>query len=131
MPEKYLLQTIFHLQEHPSDRAKVIEQTVLVNNKPVKKAIKFGTYLPNTKTEIEIMRYLKHPNLVSYDTHYSTGNSFFIVMERMDMDAQDYFVKMKQSPEISFAKRQQMYTYILLGAARGINYLHKHNIIHR
>lgn len=87
--------------------------------------------------ELDLLQYVKHKNVIKY---YMSKDEMLVInnvqqkrlcmyMELMDMSA-DAFMKKALTLSSNYRYYREI-MYILLGAARGIRYLHSRNITHR
>lgn len=77
------------------------------------------------KNEIEILKELTHPNLVSIYEYYITKQSIYIVQERLEGgELFDYIVKHKGITEQEAAN-------IIVQVLQAVNYCHNNNVMHR
>nr|XP_009780058.1 PREDICTED: inactive protein kinase SELMODRAFT_444075-like isoform X1 [Nicotiana sylvestris] len=79
------------------------------------------------KCEVEVLSKARHPNLVMLLGSCSEGNQKLLVYEYVCNGSLDQFL----SGDIRMPRNWERRMKIALGAARGLEYLHKHNIIHR
>ncbi|XP_049381870.1 probable serine/threonine-protein kinase PBL5 [Solanum stenotomum] len=79
------------------------------------------------KSEVEVLSKARHPNLVMLLGSCSEGSQKLLVYEYVCYGSLDKFLSGDIRMSLSWEKRLK----IALGAARGLEYLHKHNIIHR
>ncbi|XP_016482838.2 uncharacterized protein LOC107803604 isoform X2 [Nicotiana tabacum] len=79
------------------------------------------------KCEVEVLSKARHPNLVMLLGSCSEGNQKLLVYEYVCNGSLDQFL----SGDIRTPRDWERRMKIALGAARGLEYLHKHNIIHR
>lgn len=86
-------------------------------NKDKQKSIK------DFKSEVELLSQLKHPNLVNFLGYCLEPNA--IVMEYLPQNLHDYLIENRGKLE-----SQQMVDFAY-DIARGMEYLHRHSIIHR
>ncbi|KAK4379130.1 hypothetical protein RND71_000992 [Anisodus tanguticus] len=79
------------------------------------------------KSEVKVLSKARHPNLVMLLGSCSQGNQKLLVYEYVCNGSLDQFL----SGDIRMPLNWERRIKIALGAARGLEYLHKHNIIHR
>ncbi|XP_069148228.1 probable serine/threonine-protein kinase PBL7 isoform X2 [Solanum lycopersicum] len=79
------------------------------------------------KSEVEVLSKVRHPNLVMLLGSCSEGSQKLLVYEYVCYGSLDKFL----SGDIRMCLNWEKRLKIALGAARGLEYLHKHNIIHR
>ncbi|XP_027769910.1 probable serine/threonine-protein kinase PBL6 [Solanum pennellii] len=79
------------------------------------------------KSEVEVLSKARHPNLVMLLGSCSEGSQKLLVYEYVCYGSLDKFL----SGDIRMCLNWEKRLKIALGAARGLEYLHKHNIIHR
>ncbi|XP_019255276.1 PREDICTED: probable serine/threonine-protein kinase RLCKVII isoform X1 [Nicotiana attenuata] len=79
------------------------------------------------KCEVEVLSKDRHPNLVMLLGSCSERNQRLLVYEYVCNGSLDQFL----SGDIRMPRDWERRMKIALGAARGLEYLHKHNIIHR
>ncbi len=78
------------------------------------------------KTEIDIMKISKHPNIINFIDHFENSDFIFIVMEYLNSgNLQDYLEKKK------FKLSEPIVKNIAFQMAHALQYLHKLGIIHR
>jgi hypothetical protein len=78
------------------------------------------------RSEIDIMKLCKHPNIVRLLDHFENSEYIFIVMEYLaGGDLGDYLVKCK------FKFDEKTAANLLLQIGLGIKYLHQYGIVHR
>ncbi|XP_059312340.1 probable serine/threonine-protein kinase PBL5 isoform X2 [Lycium ferocissimum] len=78
------------------------------------------------KSEVDVLSKARHPNLVMLLGSCSQGNQKLLVYEYVCNGSLDHFLSDIRMP-LNWERRIK----IALGAAKGLEYLHKHNIIHR
>ncbi|MCD7465540.1 hypothetical protein HAX54_001485 [Datura stramonium] len=79
------------------------------------------------KSEVEVLSKARHPNLVMLLGSCSERSQKLLVYEYVCNGSLDQFL----SGDIRMPLNWERRIKIALGAARGLEYLHKHNIIHR
>ncbi|KAM3378437.1 putative serine/threonine-protein kinase PBL22 [Capsicum galapagoense] len=79
------------------------------------------------KSEVEVLSKARHPNLVMLLGSCSEGSQRLLVYEYVCNGSLDQFLSGDTRMPLNWDRRIK----IALGAARGLEYLHKHNIIHR
>ncbi|CAN4108524.1 unnamed protein product [Withania somnifera] len=79
------------------------------------------------KSEVEVLSKARHPNLVVLLGSCSAGSQKLLVYEYVCNGSLDQFL----SGDIRMPLNWERRIKIALGAARGLEYLHKHDIIHR
>ncbi|KAJ8573045.1 hypothetical protein K7X08_009556 [Anisodus acutangulus] len=79
------------------------------------------------KSEVKVLSKARHPNLVMLLGSCSQGNQKLLVYEYVCNGSLDQLL----SGDIRMPLNWERRIKIALGAARGLEYLHKHNIIHR
>jgi Ca2+-binding EF-hand superfamily protein len=78
------------------------------------------------KSEIDIMKLCRHPNVVRLLDHFENSEYIFLVMEYLSGgDLGNYLTKKK------FKFTEQEAANIMVQIANGLNYLHKYGVLHR
>ena len=78
------------------------------------------------RTEIDIMKHSKHPNIVSFINHFENSDYIFIVMELLNEGSlEKYLVK------TAFRIKEKIAASICYQIADALLYLHKYGVIHR
>jgi hypothetical protein len=103
---------------------KISKKTVAI--KAIEKAKLKGTEFEMVKTEIEIMKFCKHKNIVRLIDHFEDMENIYIVLEYLPGGNLNFFLS-KQQKLLS----EERIKGLILQLARGIAYLHNFGIVHR
>jgi Ca2+-binding EF-hand superfamily protein len=94
--------------------------------KIVKKENLSATDLELVKSEMEIMKHCKHPNVVKLIDNYENTDYIFFVMEYLTGgNLEDYFVS------INYKISEEIFSRFIYQIASGFEYLHQFGILHR
>jgi len=94
--------------------------------KIIKKAKMTTKDLELMKSEIDIMKLCRHPNIVRLLDHFENSDYIFIVMEVLTGgDLNSYFLK----NQFNFSEKKA--AYVINQIACGLKYLHQYGIVHR
>ena len=82
--------------------------------------------------EIEVIKTLKHPNIVRYYKSFIENKKIYIIMEYFDNgDLKDYIKALKNDQNKTTNKNKAEIWNIFYQCMSGLNYLHKTGVIHR
>ena len=81
------------------------------------------------KNEVDVLRCLKHPNIVSYCDSFMSGRMLCIVMEFADAGDLSQLIKRKRS--INEKLRENEVLPIFVQCCLALHYVHKQHILHR
>jgi tRNA A-37 threonylcarbamoyl transferase component Bud32/Ca2+-binding EF-hand superfamily protein len=95
--------------------------------KVIDKSNKPARFLEFIKTEIEIMRFCKHENIIKFVDLFETADSIYIVQEYLQGGDLYYYYTEVMQKKISEDKIK----HIMRQLGQGIKYLHEYGIIHR
>jgi hypothetical protein len=94
--------------------------------KIIKKESMNATDIELVKSEIDIMKLCRHPNIVNLLDHFENADYIFIVMEHLTGgDLEDYLNK------INFRVIENRAAHLMFQLGSGIRYLHEFGILHR
>ncbi len=94
--------------------------------KIIKKETMNTTDIELVKSEIDIMKLSRHPNIVRLLDHFENADYIFIIMEYLTGgDLEDYLNK------INFRVTENRAAHLMYQLASGIRYLHEFGILHR
>ena len=80
-------------------------------------------------TEIDVLKFCKHPNIINFLDHYENSEYIFIVLEYIKFgDLSSYLKKFKKEKKLIPEDHASLIAYQI---AEGLNYLHKFGIVHR
>jgi len=94
--------------------------------KIIKKESMNATDIELVKSEIDIMKLCRHPNIVTLLDHFENSEYIFIIMELLTGgDLEEYFHKIK------FKINESKAATIMFQLGSGIKYLHDYGVLHR
>jgi len=94
--------------------------------KIIKKESMNATDIELVKSEIDIMKLCRHPNIVTLLDHFENSEYIFIIMELLTGgDLEEFFHKIK------FKINENKAASIMFQLASGIKYLHDYGVLHR
>jgi len=80
-------------------------------------------------TEIDVLKFCKHPNIINFLDHFENSEYIFIIMEYIKYgDLGSYTKKLKKEKVLI---SEEVAARIAIQMADGLNYLHRFGIVHR